>query len=324
MKSNPLISILIPCYNSRKFIKDTINSVFEQTYQNFEILLVDDGPPDPIEDVYKELDSPKIKYFKIENSGPAKARNFAAQHAQGEFVAFLNHDDIWTPRKLEEQLQGLEQWQAEWVASGRLQVNYYNNKILSKKKTKDYFKDVFYDILEKKYLWSFSSVMIKKSVFFEVGMFNGDIWFMDDRDLYLRIAKKYPLLYLSTIHVLDKVHASNITSNVSMQRMFDIHETVINNAKKLDQNIPKKVIENSRRMIYQTACIEYLRANDIQGMRKMLNLLKCDAKNVKFIPYRLLNLFNDDMIIKIMIQVRKLRGVLFKDRLYPSVNRNDP
>jgi len=324
INSNPLISVLIPCYNSRKFIKDTLNSVLEQTYQNFEILLVDDGPPDPVEDIYKELNSPKIKYFKINNSGPAKARNFAAQHAKGEYVAFLNHDDIWTPKKLEEQLQGLGKWQAAWVASGRIQVNYYNNKVLSKKKTKDYFKNVFYDILEKKYLWSFSSVMIKKSVFFEVGMFNGDIWFMDDRDLYLRIAKKYPLLYLSNIHVLDKVHASNITSNISMQRMFDIHETVMNNAKKLDPNLPESVIENSRRMIYQTACIEYLRANDIQNMRRMLGLLNCDTKNIKLVPYRLLSLFNDDTIIRIMTHFRKLRGSLFKDKLYPKTDGGNP
>lgn len=324
MNSNPLISILIPCYNSRKFINETINSVFAQTYQNFEIILVDDGSPDPIEDIYKVLNSPKIKYFLINNSGPAKARNFGAQHAVGEFVAFLNHDDIWTAKKLEEQLNELERSQAAWIASGSQLINYYNNKVLWKTKNKDYYKNVFYDILEKKYLWSFSSVMVKKSVFFEVGMFNGDIWFMDDRDLYLRIAKKYPLVYLSNIHVLDKVHASNITSNVSMQRMFNIHDTVTNNAKKLDPNIPQSVIDNSKRMIYQTACIEYLRSNDIPNMRTMLKLLKFDINNVKFLPYRFLSLFNDDKILIIMTHYRKLRGFLFKDKLFPTIPNNNP
>jgi len=321
MTSNPIISILTPCYNSRKFLKETIDSVLAQSYPHFEMLLVDDGPPDPIKDIVDAYNNPKLRYFAIPNGGPARARNYAAERCVGEYVAFLNHDDLWAPTKLEDQLEALMQKQAVWVASGSQRINFYTNSILERHEGKDYFKNVFYDILEKKHLWAFSTVMVKKDVFFEVGMFNGDIWFMDDRDLYLRIAKQYPLVYLSKVHLYDRVHASNITSSISMERMLEVHETVMQNAKKLDANIPEKVIDTSKRMIYQTACIEYLRANDIRNMRNMLKLLKCDLHNLKFIPYRVLSLFDDKTIIKIMTAFRKLRKKLNPTKIYPDTDK---
>jgi len=314
MKSNPHVSILTPCYNSRKFIRETIDSALNQTYQNIELLLVDDGPPDPIKDIVDSYQSSKIRYFHTENQGPAKARNFAAQHSTGDYVAFLNHDDIWVPTKLEDQLAALAAHQAVWIASGMQKVNLITNEVLWDDNGTDYYKNVFYDILEKKYLWSFSSVMIEKQVFFDVGMFSGDIWFMDDRDLYLRIAKEHPIVYLSKVHVYDRAHASNITSNVSMARLFEIHNTVLTNAKKLEPNLPEEVIENSKQMIYRTACVEYLRANDVENMRKMLKRLKFNLKNIKFIPYWFLSLFSDEMIIKIMKGFRKIREKISKSR----------
>ncbi len=314
MKDNPKVSILTPCYNSRKFIRETIDSALNQTYQNIELLLVDDGPPDPIKDIVDTYQSPKIRYFHTENQGPATARNFAAKQATGDYVAFLNHDDVWAPSKLADQLEALAEHNAVWIASGMQKVNLDTNEVLWEDNGSDYYKNVFYDILEKKYLWSFSSVMIEKQVFFDVGMFSGDIWFMDDRDLYLRIAKEHPIVYLSKVHVYDRAHASNITSNVSMERLFEIHNTVLENAKKLDPNLPKEVIENSKQMIVRTACIEYLRANDVENMRKMLKRLKFNSKNLKFIPYWILSLFSDETIVKIMKSFRKIRGQVVKSR----------
>jgi len=318
MKSNPLVSILVPCYNSREFLKETLDSVLNQTYQNFELILVDDGPPDPIKDIADSFNSDKIRYYYIDNIGPANTRNLAAQKASGEYLAFLNHDDLWTPTKLEDQLNELDRLQAVWIASGSQRVNFYTHKVLERHEGRDYFKNVFYDILEKKHLWAFSTVMIRKDVFMDVGMFAGEIWFMDDRDLYLRVAKNYPIAYLSKVHLLDRVHSSNITSAISMEKMLNVHSTVLENARKLDDHIPDRVIKNSNRMIYQTVCIEYLRANNIAGVRKMVKLLDWDLRNIKFIPYRVLCLFNDQTIIKIMTRLRKARQKLNPSRIYPE------
>ena len=103
-----LISVIMPCWKSEKFISDTINSVLNQTYHDWELLIVDDFSPDntaKILENYCKLDS-RIKVFRQpQNGGPAKARNRALDAAQGRWVAFLDSDDIWDPTKLERQLR---------------------------------------------------------------------------------------------------------------------------------------------------------------------------------------------------------------------------
>lgn len=106
MITNPLVSIITPCYNSDKFINETIKSVQNQSYQNWEMLITDDGSLDNsisiINDFIKEDD--RIKLFKINNSGAAVARNNSIKQAKGTFIAFLDSDDLWLPKKLEKQI----------------------------------------------------------------------------------------------------------------------------------------------------------------------------------------------------------------------------
>ncbi|WP_195932056.1 glycosyltransferase family 2 protein [Turicibacter sanguinis] len=100
-----LISIITPVYNSEKYIGDTIKSVLEQTYKNWEMLIVDDCSFDNTEQIIKQFQDSRIKYFKLEeNCGAAIARNKALNLARGNFIAFLDADDMWNPKKLEKQL----------------------------------------------------------------------------------------------------------------------------------------------------------------------------------------------------------------------------
>ncbi|TYB33573.1 MAG: glycosyltransferase family 2 protein [Flexistipes sinusarabici] len=104
---NELVSVITPSYNSAKFISQTIESVLAQTYENWEMIIVDDASPDNSNDIienYCEKDS-RIKLIKLErNSGPAVARNRAIEKAKGRYMAFLDADDLWKPEKLEKQL----------------------------------------------------------------------------------------------------------------------------------------------------------------------------------------------------------------------------
>ncbi len=104
---NNLVSIITPSYKSEKFILQTIESVFSQTYQNWEMIIVDDCSPDNANKIignYTKKDS-RIKLIKLEkNIGPANARNEGIKQAQGKYIAFLDSDDIWLPTKLEKQI----------------------------------------------------------------------------------------------------------------------------------------------------------------------------------------------------------------------------
>lgn len=102
------VSVITPSWNSEKYIKDTIESVRAQSYDNWEMIIVDDCSTDNTVSIIKSetLIDPRIKYFVLsENCGAAKARNRALQESSGRFIAFLDSDDIWKPDKLEKQIQ---------------------------------------------------------------------------------------------------------------------------------------------------------------------------------------------------------------------------
>src|SRR5690606_22928772 len=108
MKANPLVSVITPSYNSESFIKQTIESVQSQTYQNWEMIIVDDCSTDKtIEIIHqKSKEDTRIHLIKLnENSGAAVARNTAIRNAKGKYIAFLDSDDFWLPNKLERQVQ---------------------------------------------------------------------------------------------------------------------------------------------------------------------------------------------------------------------------
>lgn len=108
LNNQPIVSIIIPTYNRTDFLKLTLQSVLNQTIQDFEIIVVDDGTPDD-ENMFLCQTFEKVKYIKIENSGgPAKPRNVGIREAKGKYIAFVDDDDIWLPIKLEKQISVLE------------------------------------------------------------------------------------------------------------------------------------------------------------------------------------------------------------------------
>ena len=105
-----LVSIITPTFNAEQFILQTIQSVLEQTYTHWELILVDDCSSDSTWELIHSISDSRIKCFKLDqNSGPGVARNFAIQQAQGNYIAFLDADDVWKPEKLAKQLQFMEE-----------------------------------------------------------------------------------------------------------------------------------------------------------------------------------------------------------------------
>ena len=125
---DPLVSVIIPTYNRAGVIKETINSIINQTYSNFEIIIVDDGSTDNTGDIIKTFQDDRIKYYWKKNTGlPSKARNVGLKHVNGEFIAFLDSDDIWLPKKIETQL-----FDAEGFWQESFQVAVLSEKICGK------------------------------------------------------------------------------------------------------------------------------------------------------------------------------------------------
>jgi glycosyltransferase involved in cell wall biosynthesis len=102
------VSVIIPVYAVEKYIAATVQSVLEQTYSNFELLIIDDGSPDGSVEICQKFTDPRIRIIRQVNRGVAAARNNGIRHAQGEYIAFLDADDLWLPKKLEKHVHHLE------------------------------------------------------------------------------------------------------------------------------------------------------------------------------------------------------------------------
>jgi len=113
------VSVIIPAYGVEKYIATTVQSVLDQTYKNYELLIIDDGSPDRSIEICQKFTNPRIKIIHQANRGLAGARNTGIRHAQGEYLAFLDGDDLWLPEKLEKQIAHLENSPAVGVGFSR-------------------------------------------------------------------------------------------------------------------------------------------------------------------------------------------------------------
>jgi glycosyltransferase involved in cell wall biosynthesis len=101
----PTISVIIPVYNGEKTIKQTVESVLNQTFRDFELLIINDGSQDATLEIIQAINDERIQVFSYQNSGVSASRNRALTKAKGEFISFIDADDLWTPNKLELQLK---------------------------------------------------------------------------------------------------------------------------------------------------------------------------------------------------------------------------
>lgn len=137
-----LVSIITPTYNCAEYIKETIKSVLNQTYQNWEMIIVDDASKDNTEEVVKSIQDERIKYIKLlENSGAAVARNVAMNNAKGKYMAFLDSDDIWEKNKLEKQINFMKENNYNITCTSYKKISEDGNelnKVLNSKTKVDY------------------------------------------------------------------------------------------------------------------------------------------------------------------------------------------
>ncbi len=181
----PKISVIIPTYNRADLIKESIESVLNQTYQDFEVIVVDDGSTDNTKEVVA-LFSPRVKYLYQINTGlPSKARNSGILEANGEYIAFLDSDDKWAKTKLAKQMYIFEKFTwVDLVFTGVVIIDKKGN-VLKKKKGKIVKEDVLVNLLKNGNFITNSSVLVKKKVLFDVGLLDEDPKIRGSEDFFL-------------------------------------------------------------------------------------------------------------------------------------------
>ena len=190
-KEYPLVSVIIPSYNRGWILKDAIDSVLSQDYRHFELLVIDDGSTDNTQDILKYYKK-DIRVICQSNKGVSAARNIGITSSTGSLIAFLDSDDFWLPGKLSRQVDFFVsnpdalicQTEETWIRNGKK----VNPKIKHKKKSGDIFIPSLLLCLI-----SPSAVMLKRSLFDNVGMFDETLPACEDYDLWLRISYKYQI-----------------------------------------------------------------------------------------------------------------------------------
>jgi glycosyltransferase involved in cell wall biosynthesis len=188
------VSVIIPTYNRLPKVREAIDSVLKQTYRDFELWVVDDGSTDGTGQALKVLGK-KIKYVSQANRGVSVARNLGLRVSRGMYVAYLDSDDLWEPRKLEIQVRCLEAnpqfplcyTDEIWIRKG-VRVN-------PRKKHAKYSGWIFERCLPLCII-SPSSALMKRALFQEIGGFDEDLPVCEDYDFWLRVTCRYPVLFI--------------------------------------------------------------------------------------------------------------------------------
>ena len=192
MTMNPRVSIVIPTYNRARDLERALNSVLAQTCFDWEALIVDNHSSDNTDDIVRNLNDPRIKLFKIHNNGViAASRNRGLRHARGEYVAFLDSDDWWAPRKLEMSLEYLRQG-ADVVYHDLFLATKPEQKLFWRKaRTRELTSPIFNDLILHGNVLNNSSVLIRRKVLESINGLSEDraLIASEDFDAWLRAAR---------------------------------------------------------------------------------------------------------------------------------------
>ena len=214
----PLVSVVIPTYNSAQYLPETIESVLSQSWQDFEIIIVDDGSTDNTQEVVGGFNSNKIRYIRQENSGgPSSPRNVGIHHARGKYISLFDSDDLMSRNKLAEAVAFLERYSDLGLLFANFEVcnergdsfpgtfldEYQTFWDLPKKQVDEKWfiieSAVAYESLFCQNFIGTSGTVIPKAVFLSVGGFDESIAGPEDRDMWLRISRRYALGYLDVV-----------------------------------------------------------------------------------------------------------------------------
>jgi glycosyltransferase involved in cell wall biosynthesis len=203
------VSIVIPAYNALEYLPVALDSIYGQTFSDFEVLIIDDGSKDKTSEWAKKINDPRIRYVFQHNQGVSAARNTGIRLSQGEYIAFLDADDLWEPTKLEKQVRLLENhpeaglaftWTA--IADER---GVPTGEIIPSAEG-----DTLQQLLEFNTVVCGGSVpMLRRSCFDVIGGFDTSMKHLEDLDLYIRVARKFLFMGIPEPLVRYRQHANS-------------------------------------------------------------------------------------------------------------------
>lgn len=275
----PFFSVIIPTYNRASLIEKTIRSVLNQTFKNFEVHIIDDGSTDETESIVSKIIDKRLLYHKTENRERGAARNFGTRIAKGDYITFLDSDDIFYPQHLEEVLKVIK-------ANNSPEIIHIRYEITDENTNKTMQQPLLNDDINKKLItgnfMSCQGVFLRKGIAL-ANLFNEDrnLSALEDWELWLRISAKYKIYYsnLITSAIID--HDTRSVVNTNAEQLINRVNTLL-----------KYVLENSELTSYykksihkfQSSCFSYIALHIALTKKNRLTTLKYMFKSIKENP----------------------------------------
>ncbi|WP_395074195.1 glycosyltransferase family 2 protein [Flavobacterium sp.] len=277
--SNPLVSVIIPTYKRVNYLKLTLDSIINQTFQDFEIIVIDDGSPSD-ENLILCNNYKKVYYIKIENSGgPAKPRNIGIKEAKGKYIAFVDDDDLWLPSKLEKQIAILEQNLDFGLVHSCCEIidekGVAKNEIIGRPGTPDVkHGNVSLRMMGNWTIMS-STPLVRKEVIEKVGFFNEKMLPAgEDVEYWTRTSFCTKFYYIDKPLVQYRVHNNNISNQKTKYLQLPLYLKSV-----LENQLELKIIDKKQfQLLLNNLCKMQIRTFKNGFFKTLKNLFLIDSK----------------------------------------------
>ncbi len=306
--SKPLVSIIIPTYNRETLLLKALDSIFQQTFQDFEILIIDDASTDNTEQVVRNLNHEKIRYFRLDkNGGQCVARNYGIKRAEGDYIAFLDSDDIWVPEKLELQLDCFRKGSANLGCVYGYSYSY--DAILDSTSLiqPEYYRGNIYRNLLTGFCPPTPSLfMVKKQALIENNGFDEKLITFVDLDMWLRLSLTYEF---------DFVERPLIT------KVENIGDQYVNNFDKRYNGIKLFYEKWKKTAIQKVGKNGFANLNNELTMALVVPLLQHPPANIRKNVFKLIKMLIDIRSFKANLYIKCLMIFLFGPGVVPFIRR---
>lgn len=209
----PKVTVVIPAYNAMTYLPETLDSVLKQTFTDFEVLIVNDGSTDSIKSWLTTVNDDRIRLISQANQGLPGARNTGITEAQGEYIAFIDADDLWEPTKLEKQVQCLDaKPEVGLVYAWTLLIDRHGNST-GTVTAAQVEGNIWEKLLLGDVVGSGSATMVRRSCFDRVGLFDPDLTSIEDCDMWVRIAAHYPFAVIKEVLIFYRQHSNSMSKD---------------------------------------------------------------------------------------------------------------
>jgi len=293
----PFFSVVIPLYNKQFFIGNTLKSLLNQDFCDFEVIIINDGSTDESEKIVLEFEDQRIRYFTQINQGVSLARNYGIEKANANYIAFLDADDFWHPDFLAVMHQYIIQFPEHKVFASAIEIE--TSKTVFKpeyaiKESGDYaIVDYFESSVKESVIWT-SSAVFNRNVFARSGVFNEQLKVLEDIDLWIRIGLHFKIVFIWKVlsrYVYDGASLSRNQMNYTYTNTFSAYSTAAKNNPAL-----KKFLDLNRFSL----AIKSKLMGDRSGFKKYLNEIQ--HENLDHKKRLLLQL--PSFVLRILIQIR--------------------